>query len=100
MCAFVCVFLDVCVCVCGVGGVRGERGMQVNSLRRLTVPQASLAHHLTAIPDEGLCTNELVKQMGEQVREGRGMEGCGCRWRRRVGVCVCGGGTHGCSGRG
>lgn len=48
--------------------------MQVNSLRWPTVPQASLAHQLTAIPDEGLCTNELVKQMREPAREGRGME--------------------------
>lgn len=47
--------------------------MQVNSLRRPTAPRASLAHHLTAIHDEGLRTNELVRQMSEQVREG---------WRR------------------
>lgn len=44
--------------------------MQVNSLRGPTAPQASLAHHLTAIPNEGLRTNELVKQMSEQAREG------------------------------
>lgn len=58
--------------------------MQVNSLRGPTVPQASLAHHLTAIPDEGLRTNELVKQLSEQAREGGGVE------LRR-------GGSHGCS---
>lgn len=50
------------------GGV--VRGMQVNSLRGPIVPQASLAHHLTAIPDGDPCTNELVKQMSEQAREG------------------------------
>ena len=49
----------------------------MNSLRGPTVPQASLAHHLTAIPDEGLCTSELVKQMSEQAREGGGVKG----WR-------------------
>lgn len=38
--------------------------------RASTVPQASLAHHLTAMPDEVLRTNELVKQMSEQAREG------------------------------
>lgn len=60
----------------------GVRGMQVNSLRGPTAPQASLAHHLTAIPDEGLRTNELVKQMSEQAREGWGVEsGCtGLLW--------------------
>lgn len=58
----------------------GVRGMQVNSLREPTVPQASLAHHL--IPDEGLRTNELVKQMSEQARGGGGR----------------GDGAHGCSG--
>lgn len=55
--------------------LRGVGGMQVNSLRGPTVPQASLAHHLTAIPDEGLRTSELVKQMSEQAREGGGVEG-------------------------
>lgn len=53
--------------------------MQVNSLRGLTVPQASLAHHLTAIAHEGLRTNGHVKQMSEQ-----GV----CSWA----------GEHGCSG--
>lgn len=66
---------DVCpyMCVCGcVWGCMGARWMQVNSLQGPTVPQASLAHHLTAMPDEALCTNELVKQMSEQAREGCG----------------------------
>lgn len=72
---------DMCSCVrvstlfvCRhVGGCVGVRAMQVNSLRRPTAPRASLAHHLTAIPDEGLRTNELVRQMSDQAREG---------WRR------------------
>lgn len=64
----------------------GVRGMQVNSLRVPTVPEASLAHHLTAIPDEGLRTNELVKQMSEQAREVGGVDGWG--WDR----------AHRCSG--
>lgn len=42
----------------------------MNSLRGLTAPRASLAHHLTAIPDEGLRTNELIKQMSEQASVG------------------------------
>lgn len=63
-----CVCL-LCVC-CHVGGCVGVRGMQVNSLRRPTAPRASLAHHLTAMPDEGLRTNELVRQMSGQTREG------------------------------
>lgn len=80
-------YLHLCVCVCvylfvcrRVGGCVGVRGMQVNSLRGPTAPQASLAHHLTAIPDEGLRTNELVKQMSEQAREG---------WGWRVGARGC-----------
>lgn len=65
--------VSACVCVCeGVGW----GGMQVNSLRGPTAPRASLAHHLTAIPDEGLRTNELIKQMSEQASVGVD------RWRR------------------
>ena len=50
--------------------------MQVNSLQAPTAPQASIAHHLTAIHDGGLRTNELVRQMNEQA--GGELEG----WRR------------------
>lgn len=74
---------DVCPYMC-VWGCMGARWMQVNSLQGPTVPQASLAHHLTAMPDEVLCTNELVKQMSEQAREG-----CGYGWRVAAGVCRC-----------
>lgn len=60
---------ELCVSVCVCEGV-GWGGMQVNSLRGPTAPRASLAHHLTAIPDEGLRTNELIKQMSEQASVG------------------------------
>lgn len=72
MCVLLRMLKNVCVCV---GWCVLVRGMQVNSLRWPKVPQASLAHHLTAIPDEVLRTNELVKQMSEQAWEGGGRGG-------------------------
>lgn len=63
VCGCVSVGLCVCPCVCAFVCVCGCR---CNSLLGPIAPQASLAHHLTAIPSEALRTNELIKQMSER----------------------------------